>query len=119
MVADGFLSQGKLRGPQNNLFRILCECWVIETLGEIEQFKCELNRVGFTDITIERVQARVTPSVMHVPWVTLKFLLKEVLFGKRRMSRARWNNIFAPVLLPLVGFPFGPMAYYIVSATRG
>jgi hypothetical protein len=34
------------------------------------------------------------------------------------MTRARWNNIIAPVLLPFVGSPFGPMAYYIISATR-
>jgi len=27
--------------------------------------------------------------------------------------------VLAPILLPLVGFPVGPMAYYIVSATAG
>jgi hypothetical protein len=42
--------------------------------------------------------------------VTRKFLFTAVLFGRRRMTRARWNNIFAPMLLPFVGFPFGPMA---------
>jgi hypothetical protein len=64
------------------------------------------------------MQARVTPSVLHVPWVTLKFLLTSVIFGRRKMTRARWNNVLAPILLPLVGFPVGPMAYYIVTATR-
>jgi hypothetical protein len=34
------------------------------------------------------------------------------------MTRARWNNVLAPILLPFVGYPIGPMAYYIVSATR-
>jgi hypothetical protein len=34
------------------------------------------------------------------------------------MTRARWNNILAPILLPFVGSPIGPMAYYIISATR-
>ena len=118
VVADGFLGPGELRGPQKRIFQILCECWAIDTLGEIEPFQRELNRLGFTDITIEQAQARVTPSVLQVPWVTLKFLFKEVLLGSRRMTRARWNNILAPVLLPFVGFPIGPMAYYIVSATR-
>ena len=118
VVADGFLGPGKLRGLQKRLFQILCECWVIDTLGEIEPFQQELQRLGFTDIVIERAQARVTPSVLQVPWVTLEFLFKEVLFGSRKMSRARWNNILAPILLPFVGFPVGPMAYYIVSATR-
>jgi SAM-dependent methyltransferase len=118
VVADGFLGPGKLRGPQKSIFRKLCECWAIDTLGEVDQFTCELARLGFSDILGEPMQARVTPSVLHVPWVTLKFLLTTVLFGKRKMTRARWNNILAPILLPFVGSPIGPMAYYIISATR-
>ena len=118
VVADGFLGPGKLRGPQKSLFRKLCECWVIDTFGEVDKFASELQRLGFADIVVENVQSRVTPSVLHVPWVTLKFLLKDVLFGDRKMTRARWNNILAPILLPFVGSPLGPVAYYIISATR-
>jgi len=118
VIADGFLGPGKLRGPQKSFFRRLCDCWVIDTLGEIAQVTAELERVGFKEIVAERIQSRVTPSVLHVPFVTLKFLLTEVVFGKRKMTRARWNNILAPLLLPFVGYPIGPMAYYIVSATR-
>ncbi|HKF47171.1 MAG TPA: methyltransferase domain-containing protein [Terracidiphilus sp.] len=118
VVADGFLGPGKLRGPQKSIFRTLCDCWVIDTLGHVGEFTRELERLGFRDIVAERIQARVTPSVLHVPWVTLKFLLTSVAFGRRSMTRARWNNILAPLLMPFVGFPFGPMAYYIVSATR-
>ncbi len=58
------------------------------------------------------------PSVLHVPWVTLKFLFTTVVFGGSKMTRARWNNVLAPILLPFVGFPVGPAAYYIISATR-
>ena len=118
VVADGFLGPGKLRGPQLQIFRKLCDCWVIETLGQIDLVARELERLGFRDILIERIQSRVTPSVLHVPWVTLKFLVKTVIFGRRRMTRARWNNVLAPLLMPFVGFPFGPMAYYLISATR-
>jgi SAM-dependent methyltransferase len=118
VVADGFLGPGKLRGPQKSIYRNLCQCWAIDTLGEVDRFTHELHRLGFGDILAEPMQARVTPSVLHVPWVTLKFLLTTVLFGKRKMTRARWNNILAPVLLPFVGSPIGPMAYYIISATR-
>ena len=118
VVADGFLGPGRLRGPQKTIFRRLCECWVIETLGEVDPFKRELERLGFREIVIERMQARVTLSVLHVPWVTLKFLVTTVAFRRRRMTRARWNNVLAPLLLPFVGFPLGPLAYYIISATR-
>jgi len=110
VVADGFLGPGKLRGPQKAIFRKLCECWAIDNLGGVDQFTCELERLGFSNIVVEQIQSCVTPSVLHVPWVTRKFLFTAVLFGRRRMTRARWNNIFAPMLLPFVGFPFGPMA---------
>jgi ubiquinone/menaquinone biosynthesis C-methylase UbiE len=118
VVADGFLGRGRLRGPQKPVFRRLCECWAIDTLGEIAPFQQELQRLGFTGVVVERIQSRVTPSVLHVPWVTVKFLLTSVAFGRRKMTRARWNNVLAPILLPFVGFPIGPMAYYLVSATR-
>jgi MPBQ/MSBQ methyltransferase len=118
VVADGFLGPGKLHGPQKQILRKLCDCWVIDTLGKIDQFALELERTGFSDIAVEQAQWRVTPTVLHVPWVTLKFLLANVVFGQRRMTRARWNNLLAPILLPFVGFPVGSMAYYIVSATR-
>jgi len=117
VVADGFLGPGKLRGPQRAIYRRLCDCWAIDTLGEIKLFTRELERTGFREIVIEQIQARVTPSVLHVPWVTLRFLLAEAV-GRRKMTRARWNNILAPILLPFVGFPIGPIAYYLTSATR-
>lgn len=91
---------------------------MIDTFAETAAFTRELHRAGFRDIVFERIQARLTPSVLHVPFVTLKFLLTEVLFGSRKMTRARWNNVLAPLLIPFVSYPLGPVAYYIVSATR-
>lgn len=118
VVADGFVGPGRMRGPQRAIYRKLCDCWVIEDLGEIDAFVRELELAGFCDVVAEQIQARVIPSVLHVPWVTVKFLLTSVVFGSRRMTRARWNNVLAPLLMPLVGYPFGPLAYYMVSATR-
>lgn len=117
-VADGFFGPGKLHGPQKSLYRKLCECWVIDTLGEVNAFVREMERIGFRDIVAEQCMARLAPSVLHVPWVTLKFLLNSVVFSQRKMTRARWNNVLAPILLPFVSYPIGPVSYYIVSATR-
>jgi cyclopropane fatty-acyl-phospholipid synthase-like methyltransferase len=118
VVADGFLGPGKFHGPQQSIYRKLCDCWVIDALGDIGAFTRELERCGFRDIAVEQIQSRVAPSVLHVPWVTLKFLFTTVVFGRRKMTRARWNNVLAPVLLPFVGYPLGPLAYHVVSATR-
>ena len=119
VVADGFLGGGRFVSRlQERIYRKLCECWVIDQLGRLDLFTARLEQLGFAEITVERLQLRVAPSVAHIPWVTLKFLLTDVVFGKRKMTRARWNNVLAPVLLPLVSAPLGPMIYCIITATK-
>lgn len=121
VVADGFVAGGELGGLglQRAIFKKMCECWVIDTWGEVEAFTAELEKLGFEEIEVECLQHRVAPSTLHIPWVTAKFLLSEVVFGERKMTQARWNNVIAPALLPLVSMPLGPMMYCMVSATRG
>jgi cyclopropane fatty-acyl-phospholipid synthase-like methyltransferase len=119
VVADGFLEGERFASAlQQRIYRKLCDCWVIEELGQLHLFTARLEQLGFMDITVEHLQLRVAPSVAHIPWVTLKFLLTDVVFGKRKMTRARWNNVLAPVLLPLVSAPLGPMIYCMVTATK-
>jgi SAM-dependent methyltransferase len=119
IVADGFLARDRFANAlQQRIYRKLCECWVIEQLARLDRFTARLEELGFTDITIEPLQMRVAPSVAHIPWVTLKFLLTDVVFGKSKMTRARWNNVLAPVLLPLVSAPLGPMIYCMITATK-
>ena len=119
VVCDGFLSGGGFANLlQQRIYRKLCECWVIEELAQLDLFTAQLAQLGFLDITIERLQMLVAPSVAHIPWVTVKFLLTDVVFGKRKMTRARWNNVLAPVLLPLVSAPLGPMTYCMITATK-
>ena len=118
VVADGFLTGRFGTALQKRIYRKLCECWVIEELAQLSRFTTKLEQLGFREVTVEHLQMRVAPSVMHVPFVTLKFLLTDVVFGEREMTRARWNNVIAPLLLPLVSAPIGPMAYCMISATK-
>lgn len=119
VVADGFLSSDRFVSPiQRRIYRKLCECWVIQELAQIDVFTARLEQLGYSHINVERLQLRVAPSVAHVPAVTLKFLLTEVLFGERTMTRARWNNVLAPLLLPLASAPLGPLTYCMITATK-
>jgi cyclopropane fatty-acyl-phospholipid synthase-like methyltransferase len=119
VIADGFLTRSTFRTRlQHRIYRRLCECWVIEELAQLDAFSARLDHLGFTDIRIEKIQLRVAPSTAHIPWVTLKFLIRDVLFGTTRMTRARWNNVLAPCILPFVSWPLGPMTYCIISATK-
>jgi MPBQ/MSBQ methyltransferase len=119
VVADGFLTDCRFASAiQERIHRKLSECWVIEELGQLDLFTARLEQLGFAEIVVEDLQLRVAPSVAHIPWVTLKFLLTDVVFGKRKMTRARWNNVLAPLLLPLASAPLGSMTYCMIRATR-
>jgi MPBQ/MSBQ methyltransferase len=118
VVADGFLTSRRFVALQPRIYRKLCECWVIEELAQLSRFTSRLEHLGFREVSVEHLQMRVAPSVMHIPWVTLKFLVTDVVFGKRAMTRARWNNLLAPVLLPLVSAPLGPLTYCMIAATK-
>jgi hypothetical protein len=118
VVVDGFLVGDFFNEAQRHIYRNVCECWVVEEFAELQRFVRCLEKLEFSEITVEHLQMRVAPSVMHVPWVSLKFLLTEVVFGTRPMTRARWNNVLAPLLLPLVSAPLGPLSYCMVSATK-
>jgi cyclopropane fatty-acyl-phospholipid synthase-like methyltransferase len=119
VVTDGFLARNQfVCGLQRRIYRKLCQCWVIEELAQLQLFTERLEQLGFRGITVEHLQLRVAPSVVHIPWVTLKFLVTDVVVGERPMTHARWNNILAPVLLPLVSAPLGPMIYCMITATK-
>jgi SAM-dependent methyltransferase len=119
VVADGFLGSDRFLSPlQRRIYRKLCDCWVIEELAQLDLFTSRLEQLGFREILVEHLQMRVAASVMHIPWVTLKFLMTDVVFGKRPMTPARWNNVLAPLLLPLVSAPLGPMTYCMITATK-
>jgi MPBQ/MSBQ methyltransferase len=109
---------GPLVPLQRRDYHKLCECCVIEELAQLDQFRPRLEKLGSKDIQVEQFQLRVAPSVAHIPWVTINFLLTDVIFGKGKMTRARWNNVLAPVLLPLVSAPLGPVVYCVITATK-
>jgi cyclopropane fatty-acyl-phospholipid synthase-like methyltransferase len=118
VVVDGFLRGRFVSKAQQHIYRKVCECWVVQDFAELQLFVRRLEKLGFGEITVEHLQTRVAPSVMHVPWVSLKFLLTDVVFGARAMTRARWNNVLAPLLLPLVSAPLGPLSYCMVTARK-
>jgi cyclopropane fatty-acyl-phospholipid synthase-like methyltransferase len=119
VVTDGFLASTRFAGAlQRRIYRKVCECWAVNEFGQLHPFTARLAEIGFTDIAVEHLQWRVAPSMAHIPWVTLKFLLTDVVFGKRKMTLARWNNVLAPVLLPLVSAPIGPLTYCMITATK-
>lgn len=119
VLADGFLKGTRRMNP---LLRWCCDTvcrnWALETFGEIGHFKECLKKHGLELVQAEDVSWRIAPSVLHVPWVTTRFLVKELFKTRLRMTRVRWGHIVACVLAPLVGMARWRFGYYLITARK-
>ena len=119
VVADGFI---KGTGPMNPFlhwcYRRMCGNWAVETFAEIDQFVATLRENGFVEIEIEDASLRIAPSVMHIPWVTFRFLVQQLFATRLRLNKVRWGHIVACLLSPMVGIAFTRFGYYLITATK-
>jgi ubiquinone/menaquinone biosynthesis C-methylase UbiE len=115
VIADGFLKREPLPWPLSVLMRVLCKNWAVPRFANLGAFCEALLRHGFDVIEVRDLSYRVAPSALHVPWVTLRFLL-QTLF--ERVSRVRWGHVVASVLSPLVGMARPYFGYQLVVARR-
>ena len=120
VVADGFLKHGnKLPYWIEKAYKRTCECWALPEMGQINPFVETLKKVDFENIEVEDISWRVAPSVAHVPFITLKFLIKQIkLKSINNLNQERKNNVFAPLMTILLGLARNHFSYYIISATK-
>jgi MPBQ/MSBQ methyltransferase len=115
VVVDGFR---KLDTPMCGLVRrayeTICRCWVMEAAHLASFLRC-LEESGFDDIQVEDASWRAAPSVAHVPWVSLRFLLRE---ARRGLTEPRKNNLLAPIIMTLLGMTRRRFGYYYISARK-
>jgi len=118
-LADGFLKDTR---PMNPLLRWCCNTacrnWALETFGEIGHFADCLKRNGFEDVQIEDISWRIAPSVMHIPQVTARFLVKELFKTRLRLNRVRWGHIQACLLAPFIGMARTRFGYFLIAARK-
>jgi len=118
VFADGFLKRGRRMNPLLDwCYRTICRCWSLDTFADIREFTTCLNNSGFDEVEVEEISWRIAPSVLYVPWVTLRFLVSE-LFSSQPMTRERWNNVIAPCLGMVVGLARLKYGYYLVTARK-
>jgi len=119
VLADGFLKGTR---KMNRLVQwcadTACRNWALETFGEIDCFTDCLKRNGFDVVRVEDISWRIAPSVMHIPWVTARFLFKELFKTRLRMNRVRWGHIVACVLAPIIGMARTRFGYYLITARK-
>lgn len=120
-ITDGFRLHGAalprwLRTP----YRWLCACWALPELAQIQAMTAELERLGFTNIQVRDLRWHVAPSVVYVPWTTLKFLAHALRLGELfRLKTWRWKNLVSPWLTMILGLQIRHFGYFMITATKG
>ena len=119
VIADGFLKGRRAPGfLLRPIARRIARHWALETFAEIGTFERALRDHGFRIVQREDISWRIAPSVMHVPWVTARFLAGERRRKEGPMSRRRRGHVAACLLAPLLGMARSTFGYYIVTAER-
>ena len=119
VIADGFLKHGKpLKGFLQIAYDKLCHSWALTELGNIKQVERYLNILQFNEVNIEEISLRMAPSVAHVPFTVLSFLIKEFFVGKQKMTKERWDNLKSPLLTMILGLARNDFGYFLISGRK-
>lgn len=119
VIADAFLKKPvqRLSASAAYAYRKLCEGWKLDGLGDIISTKKNLEDAGFKHIAIEDISFRVAPSVMHVPFATIGFMLRKKLKGERIRPQSL-NNLKGSVYALLSGLHLRAFGYFMISCEK-
>lgn len=119
VVSDAFIKRDKnsMNPISRKVHDGLSDKWSLEGLGNINEVKKNLQRLGFKNIKIKNIWYRVAPSVLHVPFVSIHFFLKK-FFNAKRLTKESIDNVKGSVYALLSGLCLSDFGYYTVEATK-
>ncbi|WP_025743990.1 methyltransferase domain-containing protein [Aquimarina pacifica] len=119
VIADAFLKkeENELCIGDEYCYNQLCKGWSLDGLGNINTVHKHLERIGFKNIHIEDISFRVAPSVLHVPFATIGFILKKIL-KKQEIQPQSWKNLKGSLFALLSGLHMKSFGYYLVTAEK-
>jgi len=119
VIADAFLKKEstQLCKGASFAYKQLCDHWSLEKLENIKAYEEQLRTVGFKEVTVEDVSFRVAPSVFHVPFAIIGFVLKNLLHFKS-FKRESLHNLKGSFYALFSGLHLKGFGYYIITATK-
>jgi len=119
VIADGFLKRPvRPRGFARWAIDAVAHNWAVPGFAAIDDFTRTLAEHGFTDVEVEEISWRLGPSVLHIPFVTARVLLRYLVRRDLRIGRVRWGHVLASVLAPVVGLMRRRFGYFLVTARK-
>ena len=120
VIADGFMKHARPLPPWLERVRAhVCEGWAIEAFPELAAITSRLREGGVQTLEVRDISWRVAPSVVHIPRVTLGFLLAELrATGALRLGRLRRGNVVASLLGIVLGLARSHFGYHLIAGRR-
>lgn len=119
VIADAFLKKEikDLCPGGKYSYDKLCSHWSLEKLETKDFIKQSLEKIGFENVKVEDKSFRVAPSVLHVPFAIIGFILKKLLNFKP-LKRESLHNLKGSFFALLSGLHMRSFGYYIISAQK-
>ncbi len=119
VIADAFLKKEdtQLCKGGKYAYKKLCNHWSLEKLETHTYIEEKLKEIGFKNIKVENISFRVAPSVLHVPFAIIGFILKKLLRLKS-IKRESFHNLKGSFYALLSGLHMKSFGYYIISAEK-
>jgi MPBQ/MSBQ methyltransferase len=119
VIADGFLKVpvAILNPSIRKLYNAICHNWALPGMMNIDDVRKHLAENRFRNITCEEISWRVAPSVVHVPFVILWFLLCKRV-RKERLSEQSKRNLKGAFQTLLLGLQREQFGYYLITAEK-
>jgi MPBQ/MSBQ methyltransferase len=119
VIADGFLKVpvDSLPTGIRKIYNGICHNWALPGMMNIDDVRDHLAKSQFRNITCEEISWRVAPSVIHVPFVILWFLLYKKA-RREKLSQQSSRNLKGSFQTLLLGLQRKQFGYYLVTAEK-
>ncbi len=119
VMTDAFLKkeESQLCYGGKFTYKKLCKGWDLKGLGNIKEIAKHMKSIGFKNVKVEDISFRVAPSVLHVPFAILGFILRKFL-KKQPLKQQSLNNLKGSFYALLSGVQMRSFGYYIITAEK-
>lgn len=119
VIADAFCKRSKdaMNPLSQKVHDGLATSWSLERLGNIKEVEEQLKEVGFKEVEVKNIWYRVAPSVLHVPFAIVGFMLKK-LINSRSLTKESLDNLKGSFYALLTGLCLQDFGYYIIITKK-
>ena len=118
VIADGFLKRERPRGLARWAIDAIARNWAVPGFARVDELRRVLADEGFADIEVEEISWRLALSVLHIPFVTARVLVRYLVQRKAPVGRVRWGHVLGSLLAPIVGLMRRDFGYFLISARK-